>query len=84
MLTSNFSDSNIDDGSSQIDNTDNSNINISDINIMGKHFKESEIWDYFTKVEWGSNINTKSARCTISKCKHKLFLCGKKGTTRPL
>jgi hypothetical protein len=84
MSTSGFSSSNIDDGSSQIDNADNSSINTSDVSALGKCPKGSEVWDYFMKVEWGGIGETKTAKCTVNKCKHKLFSCGKEGTTRPL
>ena len=84
MSTFDFSSSNIDNRSSQIDNTNNFSINISDISILGKHSKGSEVWDYFMKVEWGGIRETKTAKCTVSKYKHKVFSCGKEGTTRPL
>src|SRR5579871_2676490 len=84
MLTSNFSSSNIDDRSSQIDNADNFSINTSDVSALGKCPKGSEVWDYFTKVEWGDIGEIKTTKCTVSKYKHKVFSCRKEDTTRPL
>lgn len=49
-------------------------------NISGKH--KSEVWDYFVKVEWTKERRT--AKCTVSNCKHKPFSCGAGGTTKPL
>lgn len=47
-----------------------------------KRSNGSEVWDFFRKVVWQKE--KKTAKCTVSKCQHNEFSCGKGGTTRPL
>jgi hypothetical protein len=49
-----------------------------------KRSRASEVWDYFSKVDWGNNTDIKTAQCIVSNCKHKPFSCGKEGSTRTL
>lgn len=49
-----------------------------------KRIRASEVWEYFAKIDWDNNSETKVARCIVRNCKHKPFLCGKEGSTRTL
>ena len=62
-------------------NNDNNCLNSPDNwNISGKH--KSEVWNYFAKIEWIKEQRT--AKCTVSNCKHKLFSCEAESTIKLL
>ena len=62
--------------------TEFDNLNSPNINIFGKRSFQSEVWDYFDKLEWTKE--KKTAKCTVSKCVHKPFSCRTISTTKPL
>ena len=56
----------------------------SSVNDTNKRPRSSEIWNYFQKIDRGSELESQMAKCSVPKCKSKPYSCGKSATTNSL
>ncbi|RIB10619.1 hypothetical protein C2G38_2205638 [Gigaspora rosea] len=75
-------DNNCNDLGNDLGNEHDNDHENDNVSTTSKRSNGSEVWDFFKKVVWQKE--KKTAKCSVLKCPHKEFSCGRGGSTRTL